>query len=99
MAARTTGSPLSLTRSPCSLSHAPQYRKSFKRGQFHLGPLSIPIGAIAVCWVLFLTVRGMRWLGVPDACQAWHLAAVWCRRGLPTGPAAACGCCACRCPA
>ena len=33
-----------------------QYRKSFQRGQFHLGVLSIPIGAIAVCWVLFLTV-------------------------------------------
>lgn len=33
-----------------------QYRKSFQRGHFHLGFLSIPIGIIAVTWVLFLTV-------------------------------------------
>ena len=33
-----------------------QYRKSFQRGHFHLGFLSVPIGIIAVTWVLFLTV-------------------------------------------
>ncbi|KAI7839985.1 hypothetical protein COHA_006306 [Chlorella ohadii] len=32
------------------------YRKSFQRGPFHLGFLSIPIGMIAVTWVIFLTV-------------------------------------------
>ena len=35
----------------------PQARKTFKRGPFHLGALSVPIGVTAVLWVCFLTVR------------------------------------------
>ena len=32
-----------------------QARKTFERGQFHLGALSVPIGTLAVLWVLFVS--------------------------------------------
>ncbi|KAJ3530862.1 hypothetical protein NM688_g7652 [Phlebia brevispora] len=32
------------------------HAKRFTRGPFHLGPFSIPIGIISVCWIIFIAI-------------------------------------------
>ncbi|KAF7794652.1 hypothetical protein EIP86_005789 [Pleurotus ostreatoroseus] len=32
------------------------HAKRFKRGPFHLGAFSIPVGVISVCWIIFIAI-------------------------------------------
>ncbi len=89
--------PTHVTLPCCGPAPPLQYRKSFQRGPFHLGFLSIPIGMVAVTWVIFLTVSAEYICLATAAAGAAALTAAVAAAAASTAAAAAACCCRCCC--